>query len=302
MSSPNASASLTAAGQEATPVDDQQPPGKFCLSDSEFAKMQKIIRDMTGISMSDAKRQLVYRRVEGRLKALGMTSFKDYLAFLESGHPDEVELFSNAVTTNLTSFFRENHHFEFLRDTILPEIVKKKAKGAKRLRIWSAGCSTGEEPYSLAITLSESMRNLAGWDAKLLCTDLDSDVLATASKGIYPIARIEKVPVAQKKRWFQKCDSQGEQQVRVRDELRDLIVFKQLNLMHEWPMRGKFDIIFCRNVIIYFDKPTQRVLMERYAQFLEDGGYLIIGHSESLYNVSNEFDLLGKTIYRKKIK
>ncbi len=268
----------------------------FELSDAEFDEISAVIRDMTGISMGESKRQLVYRRLTGRLKALNMTSFRKYVAFLQSGDATEVELFTNAVTTNLTSFFREHHHFDYLAKTIIPEIVQAKDKRNRRLRIWSAGCSTGEEPYSIAITLRESMPNLGAWDAKLLCTDLDTDVVATASAGVYPESRVEKMPRNQLKRWFRKNGSD----VKVRDELKKDIIFKQLNLMDDWPMRGKFDVIFCRNVVIYFDKATQRVLMERYANLLEDGGYLILGHSESLFNVSDRFTLLGKTIYKKK--
>lgn len=265
------------------------------LSDAEFNKIRAVIRDITGISMGESKRQLVYRRLMGRLKALSIPTFDGYLEFLESGDKSEIELFTNAVTTNLTSFFREAHHFEYLAGTIIPEIVAAK-RSDSRLRIWSAGCSTGEEPYSIAMTLRESLREIASWDAKILCTDLDSDVVATATAGVYPESRIEKVSAERLRRWFQKCSGE----VRIRDELRENITFKQLNLMHDWPMRGKFDVIFCRNVVIYFDKPTQRVLIDRFANILKDGGYLIIGHSESLFKVSDRFTLLGKTIYKKK--
>lgn len=268
------------------------------LSDREFDEIRAVIKDLTGISMGDSKRQLVYRRVAGRLKETGIASFKDYVAFLKKGDPLEVEAFSNAVTTNLTSFFREGHHFDYLAKTIIPEIVARQGN-KKRLRIWSAGCSTGEEPYSIAITLKESLRDIASWDAKILCTDLDSEVLKTCKAGVYAQQRVEKIPEKRLRRWFRKSRTQDGELVKVSPELQQLITFKQLNLMHDWPFKGRFDVIFCRNVVIYFDKPTQRVLMERYANVLEDGGYLILGHSESLFNVSDRFSLLGQTIYRK---
>ena len=271
----------------------------FSLSEREFEEIRAVIKDMTGISMSAAKRQLIYRRLQTRLKATGIKSFKAYLELLKTGDPAEQEAFSNAVTTNLTSFFREDHHFEFLAKTIIPEIVAKRGNGSRRLRIWSAGCSTGEEPYSIAITLMESLKSLDRWDAKLLCTDLDSNVLETAKTGVYSLDRVEAIPQKQLRRWFMKSGSRDDDRVKVSQALQDLITFNQLNLMDDWPMRGRFDVIFCRNVVIYFDKPTQRVLMDRYAEILEDDGYLMLGHSESLFNVSDRFTLVGQTIHRK---
>ncbi len=292
--------SAATGAQRATQQATLESARQSTLTDAEFNEVRAIIKEMTGISMSDSKRQLIYRRLSSRMKALNIGTFQEYLTFLKSGDATEVELFSNAVTTNLTSFFREHHHFDYLANTILPEIVTHKGAGNKRLRIWSAGCSTGEEPYSIAITLLEAMPNLPSWDAKLLCTDLDSDVLAKSREGVYPLQSVEKIPAARLQRWFQKGTNERGPIARVRGELQELITFKRLNLMHEWPMRGKFDVIFCRNVVIYFDKPTQRVLMDRYADMLEDDGYLILGHSESLHNVSDRFALIGKTIYRKK--
>lgn len=290
------SAGSAAAGRHPDAADSA---GGFTLSDKEFRQILKIIKEMTGINMSESKRQLVYRRLGLRLKATGIATVREYLDYLAEGDPTEVEDFTNAVTTNLTSFFRERHHFEFLAKTVIPEVEAKKGSTSKRMRIWSAGCSTGEEPYSIAITLKENFKNLARWDAKVLCTDLDSNVLNTCKAGVYSQQRVEKIPQGQLRKWFRKSRSGGEDVVKVSPELQKLLTFKQLNLMHDWPMRGRFDLIFCRNVIIYFDKPTQRVLIERYADILEDNGYLILGHSESLFNVSDRFDLIGNTIYRK---
>ena len=242
---------------------------------------------------------MVYRRVSGRLRELAIGSFKEYCEYLRTCDQAELEQFTNAVTTNLTSFFREQHHFDYLVASVFPEIVEQKGSGNRRLRIWSAGCSTGEEPYSIAITLKESFPDLQRWNARILATDLDSNVLATSRAGIYANERVEKLPRARLNRWFLKGRGENKQVVKIRPELQELITFKQLNLMQNWPMCGRFDVIFCRNVIIYFDKATQKVLIDRYADLLEDGGHLFLGHSESLFKVSDRFSLIGKTIYRK---
>ncbi|MBX2868622.1 MAG: protein-glutamate O-methyltransferase [Acidiferrobacterales bacterium] len=272
---------------------------KLVLTDSEFSGLCDIIKDLTGISMGESKRQLVYRRLSGRLKHLKLKSFTDYIEFLSTGDVSELELFSNAVTTNLTSFFRESYHFDYLAGTIIPGIIKKRTTLNNRFRIWSAGCSTGEEAYSIAITLKESLPSFESWDAKILCTDLDSDVINHCKRGIYNKDRIEKMAMDRQKRWFNPCQSEQDPAVKVKKELQDLTTFKQLNLMHEWPMKGRFDVIFCRNVIIYFDKPTQAMLMNRYADIMNDGGYLFLGHSESLLNVTDRFTLIDRTVYRK---
>ena len=291
---------MTREARATAPGTDRSTGGEFTMSDAEFDEIRRVIRKLTGISMGDSKRQLVYRRLSARLKATGNSSFREYLKLLSEGDPNEVQDFANAVTTNLTSFFRESHHFDFLANRVIPEISAAQKINGKRLRIWSAGCSTGEEPYSIAMTLRESMKDIARWDARVLCTDLDTDVVATAKNGVYDSSRVEKIADKRLTRWFTKANAAGSDAVRAKDDLRSLLTFKPLNLMHEWPMKGPFDVIFCRNVIIYFDKPTQRVLIDRFANILKDGGYLIIGHSESLFNVSDRFTLLGQTTYRKK--
>lgn len=295
----NQAAASSRAGASGSDANNEENPREFSMSDRDFERIRAVIKDVTGINMADSKRQLVYRRLGSRLKATGIGSFQAYLDHIREGNPAELERFTNAVTTNLTSFFRENHHFQFLEKTVIPEAVARGARGDKRLRIWSAGCSTGEEPYSIAITLRETLKNLAQWDAKVLCTDLDSDVIETCKAGVYSMQRVEKIPAERLRRWFKKGRGGDEERVKVSEQLRELLTFKQLNLMHDWPMKGQFHLIFCRNVIIYFDKPTQRVLIDRYADILADGGYLILGHSESLFNVSDRFKLIGNTIYRK---
>lgn len=269
------------------------------LGDKEFNDIRTVIKELTGISMGDSKHQLIHRRLSSRLKATGINTFQGYLEYLRKGDTAELEAFTNSITTNLTSFFREPHHFDYLAREIIPEIVANKDATNKRLRIWSAGCSTGEEPYSIAMTLRESLQNIDQWDAKILCTDLDSDVLNICRAGIYSQRRVEKVAENRLRRWFRKSRAQDDDRLIVSPQLQELITFKQLNLMHDWPMKGRFDAIFCRNVIIYFDKPTQRVLIDRFADSLEEGGTLILGHSESLFNVSDRFSLIGKTIYRR---
>jgi len=167
------------------------------------------------------------------------------------------------------------------------------------LRVWSAGCSTGEEPYTIAITLKESLPTAATWDVRILATDIDTNVVKTAEQGVYSIDRVKDLKTEIKRDWFRRGKGVNRNMVKVNPELREMISFRSLNLMEGWPMKGKFDIIFCRNVVIYFDKPTQRRLFERYAELLHDGGYLFLGHSESMHNLSERFKLLGNTVYQK---
>jgi chemotaxis protein methyltransferase CheR len=280
-----------------TPVTTRPPGTDFQLSGVEFDRLRELVRQHTGIALSDAKRQLVYGRLARRLRALKLTSFAEYIELLEGGE-GELEEFTNAVTTNLTSFFREPHHFDYMAREFLPEVAAHDT-GAQRLRIWCCAASTGEEPYSLAITLREAEARFTGWDVKVLCTDLDSAVLATGLEGVYAAERLQSMSGARTAKYFEEVSVAGTKRFRATDELRSLLTFRQLNLMNEWPMKGPFDAIFCRNVIIYFDKDTQRRLFERMARLQRPGDYLFLGHSESLYRVSDRYDLIGKTIYRR---
>ncbi|HUQ12078.1 MAG TPA: protein-glutamate O-methyltransferase CheR [Steroidobacteraceae bacterium] len=277
--------------------------GDFQLSQAEFDRIRELVREHTGIALSESKRQLVYGRLSRRLRALKLASFSEYIDLLEKGEAVELEEFTNAVTTNLTSFFREPHHFEFLGTEMLPGAIKRNA-GLRRLRIWCCAASTGEEPYSIAMVLREAQEKLHGWDVKLLATDLDSNVLAHGDRGVYGRDRFTGMAAKRVSRFFEEVQdgpgSNGDgQKLSAVDELRQLITFKQLNLMHEWPMKGPFDAIFCRNVIIYFDKETQRALFERMATLQRPGDFLFLGHSESLYRVSDKYELIGRTIYRR---
>ncbi|MBV1889513.1 MAG: protein-glutamate O-methyltransferase CheR [Gammaproteobacteria bacterium] len=267
---------------------------EFHFTEKDFLEIRQLVKTSTGINLGESKYNMVYGRLTKRLRALNLDNFGDYRAYLKkSGEQELIEL-TNAITTNLTAFFRENHHFERLATEILPEMLERNRQ-ERRLRIWSAGCSTGEEPYSLAITLQESVPK--GWgDIKILATDLDSNVINHASTGIYTNSRIEGIDDRRSKRWFEKVDHDH---IQVSQQLRDMITFKQLNLFHNWPMSGPFDVLFCRNVVIYFDKPTQRELFDRYAEIIRPGGYLIIGHSENLFKTSERFENLGNTVYRR---
>jgi chemotaxis protein methyltransferase CheR len=276
-----------------TPSVDQE----FEFTDAEFKRLREIVHARTGIALSEAKRELVYGRLARRLRKLKLQSFAEYCQLIEAGEPAELEEMTNAITTNLTSFFREGYHFEQLAAEALPQIESKRA-ATRRLRLWSAGCSTGEEPYSLAVVLCEAMGRLANWDVKLLATDIDSKVVATAAEGVYAAERFKGVAAERVKKWFPPAAGRPGFSAASAD-LKSLITFKQLNLLDPWPMKGPFDVIFCRNVVIYFDKPTQRRLFDRMAELQEPGGWLFVGHSENLLNVTRRYKLVGRTVYRR---
>ena len=268
---------------------------EFPMTDKNFALIREVAAQFTGIVLTDHKREMVYSRLARRIRQLGLRDFDEYCGLLcQPAHSEHSE-FINAITTNLTAFFREPHHFEQLKADILPEFYRRNAS-SRKLRIWSAGCSTGMEPYSLAMILRESHFG-NNWDNKILATDLDSKVLATAAKGEYALDKLEGVSDSRFQKWFLK--SKHNNLVRIKDTVKELVRFNRLNLLEDWPMKGKFDIIFCRNVVIYFNKDTQRKLFDRYADVMVDGGYLFIGHSESLNTVTDRFEGLGKTVYRK---
>ena len=268
---------------------------EFNFTQKDFNFIRELVAQHTGIALSEAKTHMVYSRLSRRLRSLNIPSFAQYCDYLNKGATDELVHFVNALTTNLTAFFRENHHFEFLAKKVLPNIFT--AKNNKRVRIWSAGCSTGEGPYSLAMVLCENLPRNNGWDVKILATDLDSNVVEKASHGIYDESRLSGISSQRMKRFFIR--SRTSKQVKVKPEVRDLITFKQLNLMHDWPMKGPFDFIFCRNVVIYFNKDTQKRLFQRFADISVDKGFLFIGHSETLFKVSDQYQLIGNTIYQK---
>ncbi len=266
---------------------------EFLMTQKDFDEIAALAMTHTGIVLGNHKINMVYARIARRLRVLGMNTFRHYLTYLNANFEAESTEFVNALTTNLTSFFRENHHFDFLRSEAFPKL---RQQGKKRLRIWSSGCSIGQEAYSIAITLKQSSFP-SDWDIKILATDLDSNVVEKGNQGIYPADSISSLPKDVKQNYFKH--SPDGKTIRVKDGVREMVYFKRLNLLEDWPVKGPFDIIFCRNVVIYFNKDTQRTLFDRYANLLPVVGYLFIGHSESLNGISTRFESIGNTIYRK---
>ncbi|MBE1159480.1 CheR family methyltransferase [Dyella acidiphila] len=270
------------------------------LGDAEFQFMRDFVYQHCGISLGEQKRQLVQGRLLRRLRALGLRDFAAYCELLRREPEGELGELASVISTNVTSFFREMHHYDLLINELLPRWLEEKKHGG-RLRIWSAGCSTGEEPYALAMVLAEALeRTKSTVDARILATDLSPQALETARAGTYPLERMGGVSEARRNRWFLRGEGSYEGWACVHPRLRELVTIQPLNLLHEWPMRGPFDAIFCRNVVIYFDKPTKQRLFERYAGLVEQGGYLFLGHSESMYGLSDSFELVGRTVYRKR--
>ena len=266
------------------------------LTDEEFQHFRDVVYRETGINMSEMKRALLQSRLQRRLRVLNLPDYGSYRRWFDAHYDEELMHFINAVTTNKTDFFREDQHFDFMLTDALPALVKK---GQDRVRIWSAGCSTGAEPYSIAMTVHEFYEGKVP-DVKILATDIDTQVLETAQNGVYKAESLQDMDVGFAKKYFQKGTGPNAGLFRLKDPVRSLVTFKRLNLLEfNYPMKGKFDIIFCRNVIIYFDKPTQKKLFEYMYDFLDDDGYLFIGHSENLAPLTDTFRCLGRTIYRK---
>jgi chemotaxis protein methyltransferase CheR len=268
------------------------------LTESQFQDIASLVRDVCGISLHDGKKELVKARLGGRLRHLGLRSFGQYLDYVhaESGS-GELRAMLDALSTNQTSFFREQDHFDFLAENVLPEFVTG-GRRSQPLRIWSAGCSTGEEPYSIGMTICEVMPEAALRDVRVLATDISCKVLARARQGLYPAERLASVPNWAKTKYFAPHDAAGGLHA-VKAAVRNLVSFGRLNLMESWPMRGPFDVIFCRNVMIYFDKPTQGRIVGRYWDLLRPGGVLFIGHSESLTGIRHKFQYVQPTVYRR---
>lgn len=275
---------------------------EIVLEDHEFRQISEMVYRHCGINLHDGKRKLVQARIAKRLRAGGFRTLSDYLDFVAADKTgQEFTLLIDAMSTNLTSFYRESDHFKYLADTAIPEMLRRKqSQGSRRIRVWSAACSTGEEPYTLGMVLLDSMPNAEGWDIKILATDISTRVLQVARNGFYSGDRLTPLPSGFATRFFRRSTLDGEQGFSVTPELRDLIAFRHLNLMERWPFTGPFDVILCRNVMIYFDKPTQERLVNRMADVLEPGGVLFTGHSESLTGVSHPLSYARPTVYLKR--
>lgn len=264
---------------------------EFHFTKQDFDRVSKLIYDHAGISLSESKQELVYSRLSRRLRATGLNTFSEYLALLEGNNETEWEAFTNSLTTNLTSFFREPHHFPILAEQL------KALRGKHPIVLWCSAASTGEEPYSMAMTVLDTLGRGAS-QVSIVATDLDTNVLATARAGVYPEERVAKLSPELVKRHFQRGTGSQAGMVRVRQELRDMVTFRQLNLLDSsWSVRAPVDGIFCRNVMIYFDKQTQLSILKKFVPLLRKDGLLYAGHSESFHQADEYFKLRGKTVY-----
>jgi len=272
------------------------------LRQLQFQQLRDLVYSTTGISLADNKQTFVQSRLARRLRHLRLSSFQEYLKYLEScdDSGEELQQFINRITTNKTHFFRENYHFEHLRETVFPRLIDEAERGRRprKLRIWSSASSTGEEPYSLAMTVLETFENRPDWDVRILASDIDTEVLNRASSGIYPASSVDTLPAHTIEKYFERGTGEDRDKVMIGSHVSDLVTFRQINLMDEhWPIHGPFDIIFCRNVLIYFDQIRHDQLMRHMARMLAADGRLFIGYSESLSRLSDVYTKVGRTIY-----
>jgi chemotaxis protein methyltransferase CheR len=263
----------------------------FPFTDDDFARIRELIHRYAGISLASSKRDLVYSRLARRLRIRRVGTFAAYVTLLESGERQELEAFVNALTTNMTSFFREAHHFQILAEHL------KKLRKDRPVSIWSCASSSGEEPYSIAMTVQEHLPGVTP-RVRILATDIDTNVLKSGEQGVYSLEQLQKIPSWQLKRFFLRGEGGNAGFALAKDELKQMITFRHLNLLDEkWPMRRKFDAIFCRNVMIYFDKQTQYAVLKKMVPYLQPDGLFFAGHSESLHHATDLFKLCGKTVY-----
>jgi chemotaxis protein methyltransferase CheR len=270
--------------------------GEFAFTQRNFEQIATFLRAQTGIALNEAKATLVYSRLAKRVRKLGLPSFDAYCTFIETpeGSGERNEMIA-ALTTNVTRFYREPHHFEHMRQRVAPRLMQK-AKAGERVRLWSAACSSGEEPYSIALTLLDVFPDAARYDVRILATDIDPNIVARARVGVYRDEAVSPIPTSTRDRWLIRDRASAEKTWRVNDEVRALITFNELNLIGNWPMKGRFDVIFCRNVVIYFEEATQVFLWNRFKASLHQDGRLYIGHSERIDVDGYESD--GLTIYK----
>ncbi len=262
------------------------------LSDRVFQRVVALAYDVAGIRLGPEKRELVKSRLIKRVRQLSLAGFDEYLEYVDKDATgQELPRMIDVLTTNKTNFFREDAHFDFLKRVLLPEVTPK-----RRLRIWSAACSTGEEPYTIGIVLREAIPDVDAWDVKILASDISARVLEHATRGVYRADQVAECPAPIRTRYFTNAPGGG---CRVADNVRKMVNFARLNLMADWPMRGPFDMIFCRNVMIYFDRPTQEKLVGRFYELIRPGGYLAVGHSESLTPVKHSYEFVQPATYRR---
>ena len=279
--------------------DEVLASGEYPLTRRDLNEIAAMIYSDAGISLNESKASLVYSRLSKHIRNLGLSGFRAYCSLVASpeGAQERREMLSH-LTTNFTRFFRENHHFDHLKSDVLPGLLNR-ARSGGRVRIWSAACSDGQEPYSIALTVLSLMPNVADYDFRILATDIDPKILAIARAGAYDANALETVNPAMRKQFFREVDAGGRQKWQVDDRVKKLITYNELNLMAQWPFKGPFDVIFCRNVVIYFDEPTQMKIWSRFAGMLGDNGHLYIGHSERVSGeAKNQFDNIGITTYR----
>lgn len=269
--------------------------GEFPLTPEDFRQIAQILHGHAGIALHEGKAALVYSRLAKRLRALGLRSFRDYCALIQAEDGlDERQAMTAALTTNVTRFFREPHHFDHLKDKVMPELVRR-ARAGGRVRLWSAACSNGQEPYSMGMIVLSELPEANDLDVKILATDIDPNMVAEGTAGVYSSEALDAAPVALRNRFFEKQGSQYS----AGDQLRRLVAFRELNLIGQWPMRGRFDVIFCRNVVIYFDEPTQEQIWSRFLPAMTPDATLYIGHSERVAGpASARLRTDGLTTYR----
>lgn len=274
------------------------PVADVTLTPDDMRFIAQLVYQHAGIVIREHKEAMTRGRLARRVKVLGLSSVAEYCAFLRTPQAaDEIPELINVVTTNHTAFFRERHHFDHLRKDVLPRLVQERAGRRGRIRLWSSACSSGEEPYTIAAVSRDVIGHRTDLDFRILATDIDTDILARAEAGIYPAEPLERLP--SDVRPLLKCEHAGRGEVRIADDLRRLIAFKRLNLIESWPMRGPFDGIFCRNVFIYFDTQTKAAILDRFVDLLAPGGFLYLGHSESLPTPHPKLRLIGRTIYER---
>lgn len=279
-----------------TPMDAAAT--EIAFTDAEFRAIAEIAQERFGLNLAESKKPLVYSRLSKRLKARNLNGFPEYLKLLDQAdETDERQELISALTTNVTSFFRETHHFETLKSECLPTLAAG-ARARQRIRLWSAGCSSGQEPYSIAMSVLDQFPEAASHDLRILATDIDPQIVGRARTGSYPSEEATGIPAPYQTKWVRRCDGDG--RITMGEPLRQLITFAELNLMDPWPFKGPFDVIFCRNVAIYFNQQTQQNLWQRFCQMLTPGGYLFIGHSERITGpATQQLSGVGITSYRK---